>query len=132
MISVLSRSTAKASLNPLWSFVILGSVFNRSDSEFHISPQNIKVLVDGKPTKVRTYEELVAEVKRKQTIQAVAAALSGVADGINAANAGYTYHRGSTSVYGNSGYSGYGTYSGTTYNAAQANRAQAEANYLVS
>mgnify|MGYP001237929570 CR=1 FL=1 len=104
---------------------IIVSVFNRSDKEFNISPQNIKVLVDGKPTKVRTYEDLVAEVKRKQTIQTVAAILSGVADGINAENAGYTYHNGSTTVYGNRGYR---TYSGSTYNSTAAQQARAAAN----
>ncbi|QUS55790.1 hypothetical protein [Pseudovibrio brasiliensis] len=103
------------------------SVFNRSAKEFNISTQNVKVLVDGKPAKIRTYEELVADVKRQQTMQAIAAAFAGAADSINAANSGYTYHSGSTSVYGNNGYSGYGTYSGRTYNAAAANQAQAAA-----
>jgi hypothetical protein len=83
--------------------------------------------------KVFSYDELVAEEKKRQTWAAVAAALQGVSDSMNAANAGYshTYGTYSGSAYSNTGKSayGYGSYSSTTYNyaAAQAARNAAEA-----
>jgi len=68
--------------------------------------------------KVFSYDELVAEEKKRQAWAAVAAALQGAADSMNAANAGYsntygTYSGSAYSSYGTSAY-GYGTYSGTT------------------
>jgi len=78
--------------------------------------------------KVFSYDELVAEEKKRQAWAAVAAALQGAADSMNAANAGYsntygTYSGSAYSSYGTSAY-GYGTYSGTTYNYAAAQAAQ--------
>ena len=82
---------------------VILSVLNNTSKPFDISTSNIRVFVDGEPTKVFTYEELVAEVKRKQTMLAIAAGLSAVADGVNAANAGYSRQTGTVSVYGNGG-----------------------------
>ena len=84
--------------------------------------------------KVFSYDELIAEEKNRKTWAAVAAALQGVGDSMNAANAGYskTYGTYSGSAYSNYGksVSGYGSYSSTTYNyaAAQAARNTAQAN----
>jgi len=84
------------------------------------------------PLKVYSYEELVAEEKKRQAWAAFAVALSGAASSINAANAGYshTYGTYSGSAYGSNGTSayGYGTYSSTTYNYAAAQAAQDAAN----
>ena len=111
---------------------IIVSVLNGTDKPFNFSTENIRVNLDGEPHKVFTYDELVEEVKREQVWAAVAAALGGIADSMNAANAGHTYNSGTTNVYaydnyGNSAY-GSGTYSGYTYNAAAAQQAQAAAN----
>lgn len=78
--------------------------------------------------KVFSYDELVAEEKKRQAWAAVGAALQGAADSMNAANAGYsntygTYSGSAYSSYGTSAY-GYGTYSSTTYNYAAAQAAQ--------
>ena len=83
--------------------------------------------------KVFSYEELIAEEKKRQAWAAVGAALQGAADSINAANAGYsrTYGTYSGSTYsGGIGLYSYGTYSGSTYNyaASQAARNAAQAN----
>lgn len=112
------------------TFVV--SVLNGTETSFNFSTEDIQVFVDGVPHRVFTYDELVAEVKRQQAWAAVAAALNGAAQSMNAANAGHTYHSGTTNAYaydnyGNSAY-GYGSYSGYSYNAAAAQQAQAAAN----
>ncbi len=105
------------------------SVTNGTDEQYNFGPENISASVNGQSVKVFTYDELVAEVKRRQAWAAVAAALNGAAQSMNAANAGYTYNSGTyNSSYYGSGYSGYGSYSGYTYNAAAVQQAQAAAN----
>lgn len=59
---------------------------------------------------VYSYDELVAEEKKNQTWQAIAVALGGIGDSMNAANAGYS--------------NTYGTYSATTYDYGAAQAAQ--------
>jgi hypothetical protein len=86
--------------------------------------------------KIYSYEELLAEEKRRQAWAAAAVIMQNTADSASAANAGYsnTYGTYSGSTYSNYGTSTqtFGTYAGTTYNyaAAQAaqNAAQARAN----
>ena len=78
--------------------------------------------------KVFSYDELVAEEKKRQAWATAAAVLQGLTDSMNAANAGYshtygTYSGSAYSSYGTSTY-GYGTYSSTTYNPAAAQAAQ--------
>jgi len=112
------------------SFVI--TVFNGTDSPFNFSTENIKVYVDDIRHRIFTYDELIEEVKRQQDWAVVGAALNDVANSMNAANAGYSYHSGTVNAYayGNSGNSahGYGSYSGYTYDAAAAQQAQTAAN----
>ena len=110
---------------------LIVSVTNGTDESYNFGPENISASVNGQSVKVFTYDELVAEVKRQQAWAAVAAALNGVAQSMNAANAGYTYNSGTyNSSYYGSGYSGYGygSYSGYTYNAAAVQQAQSAAN----
>lgn len=108
------------------------SVLNGRDDQFNFSTEDIEVFANGHSVKIFTYDELVAEIKRQQAWAAVAVALSGAAQSISAANAGYTYHSGTfnSSYYSNYGYSGYGygSYSGYSYNAAAAQQAQAAVN----
>ena len=47
---------------------IIVSVFNKTNRSFNFSTENIKVFVDGKAHKVFTYDELVDEVKTKETV----------------------------------------------------------------
>ena len=112
------------------TFVI--SVLNSTEESFNFSTEDVQVFVDGNPHKVFTYDELVAEVKSQQAWAAFAAALNGAAQSMNAANAGYSYHSGTTNAYAYDNYgnsaSGYGSYSGYSYNAAAAQQAQASAN----
>lgn len=123
-----SSSTYNSSERP----TIVISVLNKTNEPFNFSTDNVHAYLDGEPLRVFTYEELAAEVKKAQAWAAVAAALNGMAQSMNAANAGYTYQSGSfnASAYGNNGYSahGYGSYSGYSYNAAAAQQAQAAAN----
>lgn len=112
------------------TFVV--SVLNGTEESFNFSTEDIHVFVDGVPHKVFTYDELVAEVKRQQAWAAVATAINGAVQSMNAADAGYSYQSGTTNAfaydnYGNSAY-GSGLYSGYTYNAAAAEQAQAAAN----
>ncbi len=84
--------------------------------------------------KVFSYDDLIAEEKNRKAWAAVAAALQGAADSMNAAKAGYSNTSGtySGSTYNSNGTRtyGYGSYSTTTYNyaAAQAARNTAQAN----
>lgn len=112
------------------TFVV--SVLNGTDKPIVFSTEDITASASGSPLKVFSYDELVAEVENQRKWAAVAAALSGMAQSMSAAQAGnqYTYGSYNTSYYGNRGYSGYGsgTYSGYTYNPAAAAQAQAAAN----
>lgn len=85
----------------------------------------------SEPLKVYSYEDLVAEEKKRQAWAAFAVALAGAANSISAANAGYshTYGTYSGSAYASNGTSayGYGSYSSTTYNPAAAQVALNEA-----
>jgi len=123
-----STNTYSSEVRP--TFVV--TVLNGTEEPFNFSTEDVQVFVDGQPQKVFTYDELVAEVKRRQAWAAFAAALSGAAQSMSAANAGYTYNSGTYNAYaydnyGNTAY-GYGSYSGYTYNAAAAQQAQAAAN----
>lgn len=79
------------------------------------------------PLKVYSYDELVAEEKKRQAWAAFAIALAGAANTMSAATAGYshTYGSYSGSAYGSHGASAhsYGSFSTTTYNAAAAQAA---------
>ena len=117
-------------------FVI--AVNNGTSDDILFSTEDISATaeVSGQLTtlKVYSHEELVAEETKRQAWAAVAAALQGAADSMNAANAGYqntygTYSGSAYSNYGTSAY-GHGSYSSTTYNygAAQAAQNAAQAN----
>lgn len=116
------------------AFVI--AVNNGLTDDFVFSPENVSAygFVNGKANAlhVYNYDELVAQEKRRQAWAAFAVALSGAANSINAANAGYshTYGTYSGSAYASNGVSaqGYGSYSSTTYNYAAAQAAQEAAN----
>lgn len=108
------------------------AVNNGTNNDILFSTDNVAahVTTNGQliALKVFSYEELVAEEKERQAWAAVAAALQGTADSMNAANAGYsntygTYSGSAYSNYGTSAY-GYGSYSSTTYNYAAAQAAQ--------
>jgi hypothetical protein len=109
----------------------LVSVFNGTDEPLVFSIENIEAYVGDSGHRVFTYEELAAEVRRRQAWAAVGAALSGLGDSMSASSAGHTYHYGTTSsyAYGSQGTSafGHGTYSGYSYNSAAAQQAQAAA-----
>lgn len=119
------------------NFII--AVRNGIDREINFSTENITAkLKSGIPgpdasMKVYSYEELVREEKKRQAWAAFGAALQGMSESMNAANAGYsntygTYSGSAYSNYGTSAY-GYGSYSSTTYDygAAQAARNAANA-----
>ncbi len=106
-------------------FVITVNNGTSQDILFSTEDVTASVNTNGQLTtlKVFSYDELIAEEKKRIGWNAVGAALQGAADSMNAANAGYSY------TYGKSVY-GYGSYSSTTYNyqAAQAARNAAQAN----
>lgn len=77
-------------------------VMNQTDKPFNFGPENIKAMLsDGTPLAIITYEQLVREEKRRQMWAAIGAGLAAAGNSMSAANAGY--------------YSGYGSYSGSTY-----------------
>lgn len=112
------------------AFVV--SFHNISDKPVTFSTENISAFIAGTGLRVFSYEELVAEVESKRKWAVFSAALSGAAQSMSAAQEGNQFTQGTynTSYYGSRGYagSGYGTYSGYTYNPAAAARAQATVN----
>ena len=108
------------------------SVYNGSAGPVNFSTENISAKIDGKELKVFSYDELVAETEKQRRSNALAVALLGVAQSINAANAGnqYTTSTYKTNYYGSKGYVGssYGTYTSHTYDPAVAAVAQAQVN----
>jgi hypothetical protein len=109
------------------SFVL--AVRNMQDTYLQFRPSDVRALrvqADGSQIalKVYSYEELVAEEKRRQTMAVVGAALAGAANSYNAANAGYSRTTGSFNAYNSYGGSAYGNYQSTTYNSYQAYSAQ--------
>lgn len=116
------------------AFVI--AVHNGLTNDLVFSTENVSAsdTVNGRveALHVYTYDQLVAQEKRRQAWAAFAVALAGATDSINAANAGYshTYGTYSGSAYASNGVSayGYGNYSSTTYNYAAAQAAQNVAN----
>jgi hypothetical protein len=77
-------------------------VMNQAAAPFTFGLENITAtLADGTVVPIITYEQLVREEKRRETWAAIAAGLSAAGRSMSAANSGY--------------YSGYGTYSGSTF-----------------
>lgn len=77
-------------------------VMNQGNQPFNFGPENVTAkLADGTPVAIITYEQLVKEEKRRETWRAIAVGLAAAGNSMSAANSGY--------------YSGYGTYSGSTY-----------------
>jgi hypothetical protein len=84
------------------------------------------IFSDGSQAKIKvfTYNELVAEEKRRQTMRAIGVALAGAGRAMEAANAGYTSTTGSFNAYGSNGVSAYGSYQSSSYSNYQAFTAQ--------
>jgi hypothetical protein len=118
------------------AFVV--AVYNptRKPTELHVA--GISARQADTSVHVYSYEELIAEVQRKQRWATFAAALGGAARAMNAANAGYTRTSGiySGQTYGtytgslNGTYSASttGVYSAATYDSSRAYAAQQMAN----
>ncbi len=133
--TVISPKNALVAIRPLTNTystdarpTLVVSVLNGTEKPFNFSTENIRVFVDGTPHKIFTYDELVTEVQRLQ----VWGALSGVAQPMNAANAGYSSSYGIPNVYvydkyGDSAYES-DSYSYYIRDAAAAQQAQADAN----
>lgn len=112
------------------SFII--SFMNGTTEPVDFSTSNIKAEASGKDLHVFTHQEMVDEIESKRKWAAFSAALTGMSQSLNAANAGNQYTYGNyTSNYSSMGYraTGYGTYSSHTYNPAAAQQAQALANH---
>jgi hypothetical protein len=113
------------------AFVI--AVYNRSNRPVELRMAGITAAQTGltanaNPIHVYSYDELTAEVRRKQAWASVGVALTGAAGAMGAANAGYTNTYGSYSgrVSGpDSSATMAGTYSATTYDPGRAYAAQA-------
>src|SRR5262245_57260970 len=126
------------------------AVYNRSKRPAELRVDNIRATSSGltneaTPIHVYSYDELVAEVHRKQTWAAIGAGLAAAGGAMSAANAGYTHTYGTYNGYSSGRYSGdlngsysgttMGTYSATTYDsgrayaAQQMNNAQTAANF---
>jgi len=110
------------------------AIQNRTGGDIVFSDEDIKASYRGTTgapelsLKVYSYDELVAEEKKRQAWMAVAAGLQAAGNSMSAASAGYsntygTYSGNTYSSYGNN-YSTYGSYSATTYNYGAAQAAQ--------
>lgn len=120
------------------------AVKNESSKKFNFFNQNIKVKYNDQDgsvflLSVYSYEDLVAEERRRQAWAAIGAGLEAMGDSMSAANAGYsnTYGSYSGNSYSNYGsnYQHSGTFSAQTYDygaaqaAQNAARAKSDANF---
>jgi len=114
-------------------------VQNNGDRPFNFGESSVAATSGGLPLVVDAYADRIKAQKRQQMWAGVAAGITAASNNISASNAGYSRTQGSfrantsVSAYGSGGYAqGYattnGTFSGTTYNAADAQRAQNDAN----
>jgi hypothetical protein len=132
---VIAPSSGTVTSGKRGNFVI--GVKNGTSRDVLFSAQNVTAtstdIKTGKTAslKVYNYDTLVKEEKTRQAWSAVASAMQGAADSMNAANAGYSNSYGSYSgsAYNNYGASAYGSgsYSSTTYNSAAAYAARSDA-----
>ncbi len=122
-----TRGPVSSSARP--RFVI--AVFNRTGKAETLSAGQVSALVKparGKPIALRvfSYEELVKEEQDRQTVAAVAAALSGVGRAMSASQAGYVQSSGS--YHGSAGGTPYaGSHTATSYDPLRAQIAQSNA-----
>lgn len=152
---VLSQKSTVVAVQPLnntWNsnehprFVV--SVTNRTPSPLDIDVTSVSANYRGENVKIYTYEEVTAEIKRKQSLRAFAVALGGAMRAYGASQAASTsYVSGSYSgntygsvnaygsgglAYGNYSANSYGTYSARVYDPAAGQAAatavQAETN----
>ncbi len=98
-------------------------VLNSGKDLFDFGPENIHVRSATDELKVYTYEELVAELEQAWRSQAMAMALVGTLNAVNAQQSAYQYNYGSFNAFG-PGCVTYGSYSGYTYDPAAAQLAQ--------
>ncbi len=130
-VVMLRPATAETRRGARPAFVV--AVYNRSNRPIDLRMAGItaaqtELAAESEPIHVFSYDELTAEVRRKQAWASVAVALGGAAGAINAANAGYTNTYGSYSGRVSGPYSSAtmaGTYSATTYDPGRAYAAQA-------
>ena len=125
VISKKDKSVARiaATDSPVESRLGLGvGLFNSSDSQANVGPENVSVAtVSGTTVRVWTYEALVKEAKTRAAWMAVAVAMSGAANAYAAAQPatinsyGTAYGRGGSSTY---------SASSTIYNPANSVAAQ--------
>ena len=123
---------------------LIVSVANTSTTSFDVDTSNFSAVVDGRPLKVLTHEEIAQEIKTRQAWAAFAVALGGAMQAASAqqqasyASTSGTYSSNTTgnfnaygtrsSVYGNYNATTTGTYSGWTYNPAAGQAAAAAVN----
>ena len=137
--SLISIKRHTVSISPEESVIRVGQrgafvvvVRNSGTDEFVFSTDDIAAAAAGPgttgPLKVFSYEELVAEERRRQAIVAFGAALQGAGEAMSASSAGYTR---STGTYSGTAYTSKGTtvtssgtYTGNTYDFAAAQAAQ--------
>lgn len=131
-VVALSPNSATLESGKRQSFTV--AIQNRTGRDIVFSDEDIKASykgITGSPSlslKVYSYDELVAEEKKRQAWMAVAAGLQAAGNSMSAASAGYsntygTYSGSTYSSYGNN-YSTYGSYSATSYNYGAAQAAQ--------
>ncbi len=110
-------------------------ITNFSDGAITISEKSISATSGGKPLRVYTYSELMAEQKRRDSWRRFGAALAASSSPSPYSTQSGTYSSNTNaSVYGSNGYSAYGsantygTYQSSSYDATAAAINQAEVN----
>ncbi len=111
------------------TFIVM--VKNKLDQPTVFSTENITATMDNRPLIIFSYDELIAEIEKERQAQVAFAAFTGALQAASAAQSGYQYHSGSytTNYYNRTGYvgSGYGGYTGYTYNPAAVQQVQQQA-----
>jgi hypothetical protein len=123
---------------------LIVSVANTSTTSFDLDTSNFSAMVDGRPLKIFTHDEIAQEIRTRQARAAFAVALGGAMQAASAqqqasyASTSGTYNSNTTgnfnaygnrsNVYGNYNATTSGTYSGWAYNPAAGQAAAAAIN----
>jgi hypothetical protein len=121
-----AEPTRRSNQNP--RFVV--SMLNTSPVPIDLDSTNVAATSDGKAVHVYTYEEVVADIQRRQAIAAALTAVGGALQAASAAQAASSRSYNGTYTVTSSNYNTYGsgTYSGSVYDPAAGQAAAAAVN----
>ncbi|HRZ37302.1 MAG TPA: hypothetical protein P5534_13180 [Candidatus Paceibacterota bacterium] len=102
-------------------------VANTSPRPFVLGPASVRVLGDGKPVRIYTYEDLKRGIEKEASREAFRAVMAAVGDSMSASSPTVSTTSGNYSMYGSSGWTAHGNFSANTHTYDPAAQAAARA-----